>query len=165
MIVLIPIRSIELLNQRVEQGILSQTIAAEIKLFVNIPLSNNRRKSEHEARDLIKSYAQKSIEKYLITNDNDAMHLYADNFQCLVDFIDKNPDVGAVALWSGSSNSVNHIKPECCLWRREVLANICQLNIEGADHKTCCCERYRKSVEKQGFIIVYLDLLKRIKTI
>lgn len=164
MIVFIPIRSTECLDKRVEKSILGQTTSADIKLIENIPISTNGRKSEHEARDAIKSYAQNSTDKYLITNDSDTMQLYADNFQCMIDLMDKQTDIGAVALWSGE-NKIHHIRPQCCLWKREVLANICQLTVEGANHKMCCCDRYKESVEKQGFKMVYLDLLKRIRIV
>ena len=163
MIVFVPIRSTEILSENVRKSILAQTIKSEIQLIENIPYSVNGRKFEHEARDLIRVYVQSITDKYVVTNDSDVRHLFVDNFECMASFLDKNQDVGAVSLWNGRNN-LNHIAPECCMWRREILGNICQLVFDGADHLQCCCDRYKKSIEEQGFKWVYLDTIKRIKS-
>jgi hypothetical protein len=158
--VYIPIRSTELLDQKVEYSIKAQNIESDIELVINVPLSSDRQ-SLNKARDNIKMAAL-STDKYVITQDNDIVHLFVDNFECMISFLDSNTNFGAVSLWAGRKN-LNHITPECCLWRREVLANVCILT--GTDAQRCCCDRYVDSVRKQGFDICYIDTLKRIREI
>ena len=170
MIVYIPIRSTEVIDERVNKALMAQSIESEIVLVETSPVSNCKRKGEFEGRDKIKSLASAIKDEYVTCNDSDSVHLFTDNLSLMKDYLEKNLSVGVVALWGHKNKAFQypqnrHITLACTMWRREVLANICSLDFEGSDYKGCCCQRYKDSVIAQGYEMRYLDGMVRIKEI
>jgi hypothetical protein len=125
--VFIPIRSTETLSENVRQSIEVQD--GLIVLVENEPLSTlPRRASEWQARDEIVEIAKLSTDKYVVTNDANAWHLYADNFACMEAALQLDPGLGAVGLYRNKTDhgfnmpKINHVYLSCVMWRHEILA-------------------------------------------
>jgi hypothetical protein len=163
--VFIPIRTNEVLSESVRRSIEVQ--GGQITLVENTPLSTlPGRTSAWRARDEIVDLVKGLSNKYIVTNDANAWHLFTDNLECMRKCLEARPDVGAVGLWRNGSNGgfaeEGHVYLSCVMWRREVLAAMPKL-VGNHDPKTCCCDYYGEAIRAMGTKRIFLDSTKRIQ--
>jgi hypothetical protein len=167
--VFIPIRTTERLNQNVEQSIEAQ--GGDIHLVYNEALSTlPRRVSEWLARDDIVDIAKGLSDEYVVTNDANAWHLYADNFKCMQKTLDENRKLGAVGLFRNKTGhdfkmpEINHVYLSSVMWRRKILAAMPELTGK-CNPVSCCCHYYGEAVRAMGYKYEFVDALQRVKEI
>ena len=166
--VFIPIKSDDILNDEIKNGIINQSIETNIELIKTNPYPEYKRKGEFEARDIIVNKAKEIHDEYIIVNDADTLQLHKSNFKQMIKFLNNNILVGAVTLWDRNFYKYPeclHIRLACTMWRTDILKQMSLLKFEGSDFFRCCCNRYKQKIEELGYQICYLDKIKRIKEI
>lgn len=166
--VFIPIRSTEFLSENVRKSIEVQ--GGQIILVENEPLSTlPRRASEWQARDEIVNMSKLLTDRFVVTNDANGWHRFADNFACMEAALQLDPGLGAVGLWRQPQAPAKipdnfPVYLSCVMWRREILEAIPKLT-GNCDPASCCCHYYGQAVRAMGYKYTFLDSLQRIQEI
>lgn len=100
-----------------------------------------------------------------VMQDRDILHLSPTNFQEMAEFLTKNTDFGAVALWTGPHSlqdiePLHHVKIACVMIRHELLTDL-----EFYQKDVCNCLPFMRAIKTKGFRFGYLDNKIRVKEI
>jgi hypothetical protein len=159
---LIPIPTGQVINEKVMEGLKKQSIRTEPIICAAEGVINSQRNysperivGETRSRKKTQKEAKKITDPYVLLLDRDVVLTDRNAIKDMKNFMDKNTDVNAVALYFGRfpkvTTKLRHVVIRCVLIRRKVFVG---MDLTMTEKNDCFCNVIKRGCKEK---IEYLD--------